>query len=180
MTINNISNIPNFKGKYVITGSYKDLRKFENTIEDELYKNVPVKYNIDGKDIVVMDTRIRNPQTFKMMNSDFVVDVPTQKNEFAELFVTNNSVLDLIKYRAKSEPYRKIQSNNEAFNVVTLFDIAAKKSNEALSELIKTTNIKLKDIFTAKTAKDIRIIEAKDALKAIEDNKFDFVEGVIK
>lgn len=169
---------PSFKAGYVIKGKYADIKKFEKVFVDAFQKTVEKPVAINGKTYSMPVTEIRDKKNFYLFNDTFVTDVKTTKNEVARLFVTNESVQPLIAYRNLKKPYANFD-RSFASSVSETFDKAAKKSNEALQSLINSTKMKLSGVFNKEEAAKVAIIDAKDALKAAEENRFDFVNGKI-
>lgn len=169
---------PNFKAGYVLKGSYGDIKKFENKLLRAFQTTVEKPVMINGKSYSMPVTKLNDSKNFYLLNDTFVTDVKTKKDEVARLFVTNDSVMPLLKHRIEQKPYSNF-NRVQADDIGAVFDKAAKKSNEALKSLINSTKMKLSGVFNKEEAAKVAIIDAKDALKAAEENRFNFVTGKI-
>lgn len=179
MDVNKTQVSPNFKSAYILKGAYSDIKKFEKVLFNAFQTTADKTVLINGKAYSMPVTKLNDSRNFCFLNDTFVTDVKTKKDEVAKLFVTNDSVIPLIRYRNEKRPYANLK-RSLAFDITQMFDDAAKKSNEALQNLIQSTKVKYTDIFNKIESSQIAIFDAKDALSAAQKNKFDFVNGIIK
>lgn len=189
MNIN--SHTPSFCSRYIISGSTQDVKKFKEKLDYHFDANPYFSkwMNTDGKEpiyaTIPLTEHYYNSQPFyqeliltnehclafnKAINQQILREelqkLDTNSDLYKELDL---SVTDLLK------SLKRIKENHEA-NADNLKKMPIKQATKILKNSAKAKAIEILGI----NAKRIMPVDAKEALNAIENNRFDFIHGFIK
>ena len=180
----NVHYTPNFQANYVVKGCANDVRKLNTLLKRSLGRGVAFSHDL--------------------------IPEYTQDQQYVEkLYSTAEDMVDLICYSMKEatgvldpgkivrkRPHRprKLDTHelmHEVTEVVEKEDPttkeyvkAAKAGGDAFAyfmlDLYQNARVKLVEILGKDKVKDVRFVDAKEGLKAIEEKKFDFINGIIR
>ena len=184
MQINNNNSIT-FNGHYIIKGDIKSIEKFS--------KLVHANYIDDSYGFV----NLKNPDKFWGWEEEVLIPKFTRNQDYAESLHVTNDDADIVRaYRSKKFADEE-KSLNKFKDIYEYADALEKKQVEKLSEYFRAQfegvssfcdfmidrfvdgRRHLADVMGFDVANDIKTVNAKDAIQAIKENRFDFVEGKI-
>lgn len=184
MQVNN-SNSINFKGRYIVKGDIKSIEKFSKLIH--------ANYIDDSCGFV----NLKNPDKFWGWEEEVLIPKFTHNQDYAESLHATNDDADIVRaYRHKK--FEKEEKSSEKYkDIYEYTNVLEQKQVAKLSEYFRAQfeginsfcdfmidkfvegRRHLAEVMGYDVANDIKTIHAKDAIQAIKENRFDFVEGEI-
>ncbi len=179
MKINNITAYqnprPNFKGAYVLSGSAEDVRKAESLIMEKCghyinfhdydYVNLqPIfsKNQQNVKYLITTNKHCKNAESWrKIYESD--------KSKRTELSVLERVVTCVKKMNPYFYAQEEMDRNNNA-PMEKMLNNLAKKAERTLKQVKKCA---------VEPMGDVKVLDAKEVIKAIRNKRFNFITGVI-
>lgn len=177
---------PNFQGKYIVKGGLKAVNKFSELIYDNHF--------IDNHNYI----NLKTPDKFWGWEELTLIPKFSERQNYAESLHATNDDADVIrKFIAKkiaedeNKPLRRAKNIFQyAKELETRLRIrlqgykdAAASGKDSLCDFMIDRYLdgrkKVVEIFGVEEAKKLKSVRAEDAIEAIKQGKFDFVEGSI-
>lgn len=176
----------NFQGKYIVKGSLKAVNKFSDLMYDNHF--------IDNHNYI----NLRTPDKFWGWEELTLIPKFSERQNYAESLQATNNDADVIrKFITKrieedeNKPLRKAQDIFQYADELEKrlrirlqgYKDAAACGKDSLCDFMIDRYLdgrkKVAEIFGVEEAKKIKTVKAEDAIEAIKQGKFDFVEGNI-